>query len=145
MTTIKISHGFTLIEMLVVIAIIAILSTIAMPSYSSLMAKESLTATANELVSNYKFARSEAIKRNSIIKLSSSTDGSWVVTDGNIELKVFSPSTRGVVVTGLVNLNITATGQTQKTTISLKNHLDETMNLCIFPSGQSLLQTGDCA
>lgn len=141
----KISHGFTLIEMLVVIAIIAILSTIAMPSYSSLIAKESLTSTANELVSSYKFARSEAIKRNRIITLSASDNGNWVVTDGNTELKVFLPSTRGVVITGLVDLNITATGQTQKTNIALKNHLDETINLCIFPSGQSLLQTGHCA
>ena len=110
------------------------------------MAREQLTAAANELVSSYKFARSEAIKRSTLITLTATEAGLWVIKDSDDnELKIFTPPTHGIDVTGLTSISISATGNTAKTSISLTNSQGENMNLCILPSGQSQLQSEDCA
>jgi type IV fimbrial biogenesis protein FimT len=55
--------GFTLIELMITIAIAAIVLGLAIPSFTSTIASNRLTTGANELVTALNFARSEAIKR----------------------------------------------------------------------------------
>jgi len=55
--------GFTLIELMVTIAIAAILSAVAIPSFTSTISRNRLTNSANELVTTLNLARSEAVKR----------------------------------------------------------------------------------
>jgi type IV fimbrial biogenesis protein FimT len=57
------NSGFTLIELLITITIAAIVLGIAIPSFSSTIASNRLTTSANELVTALNFARSEAVKR----------------------------------------------------------------------------------
>jgi len=56
-------RGFTLVELLVVLAVGSILLTIAIPGYAFLVNGSRLTAATNDLVSALHLARSEAIKR----------------------------------------------------------------------------------
>ena len=58
------SKGVTLVELLVVIAILGILGAVALPAITGTLPNYRLRAEARELVSNFKKARLEAVKRN---------------------------------------------------------------------------------
>ncbi|MBI3145740.1 MAG: GspH/FimT family pseudopilin [Pseudogulbenkiania sp.] len=62
-------RGFTLIEMLVVIAIGAILLTLAVPGFAALMASSRMDNRTQALLSSVQFARSEAIRSNGNVYL----------------------------------------------------------------------------
>ncbi|SDS29952.1 type IV fimbrial biogenesis protein FimT [Halopseudomonas sabulinigri] len=61
--------GFTLIEMMVTIAVAAILVALALPSFRNLIVSSRLNGIASDMVDIVSFARSESIKRNSTIQL----------------------------------------------------------------------------
>lgn len=57
-------RGFSLVELLVALAVAAIGLAIAIPSFTGVIVSNQLTATANELVASLNAARLQAIKRN---------------------------------------------------------------------------------
>lgn len=69
------AEGFTLVELMVTVAVLAILTTLAIPSFTTLINSNQLVSQANELVAVMQGARSEAIRRNTRVYLCSSSDG----------------------------------------------------------------------
>ena len=65
----KNNNGFTLIELMVTIAIVGVFASIALPSFSSLIESNRISTATNELVSNLLFARSEALKRRNNVTI----------------------------------------------------------------------------
>lgn len=87
--------GITLIELLISMAIIVVMTTVAIPSYQSLTAHNRIVSQTNQLVAAIRLARSEAIKRGTPVTIckrsnyqcDTSTDG-WekgvlVIADAN--------------------------------------------------------------
>lgn len=68
-------EGFTLLELMVVIAIIAIFMGLAAPSFSSLITSTRLSSQTNELMADIRFARSEAAARGTRVVICPNTDG----------------------------------------------------------------------
>ena len=66
--------GFTLVELIVAVAITAILATLAVPSFSSLFAKKRVEGLIAELATDLQYARSEAITRNTMVQLTMGTN-----------------------------------------------------------------------
>ena len=67
--------GFTLVELMVTVAVLAIVSAIAIPSFASLINSNRLVSQANEMVAVVQSARSEAIRYNQRVYICSSSDG----------------------------------------------------------------------
>lgn len=74
--------GFSLIEMLVVLALIGIVTMLAAPSFNSAFLSNRLAAYANSFVASAQLARSEAIKRNRPVHVCRSADGAACAASG---------------------------------------------------------------
>lgn len=75
----KKTAGFTLIELMVVIGVIVILATIAIPAYNHMTSSNRVDGAVNALASTLAFARSEAIARGEQVAVcpsSNATTGS---------------------------------------------------------------------
>lgn len=71
------SAGFTLVELMMTLVILAILVTVALPNFTGFILNQRVKTTAFELVAALNYARSEAIKRNQNVVLQA-TGGDWL-------------------------------------------------------------------
>lgn len=65
-------QGFTLLELIITIALLAILMGIAVPSFRAAIQNNRMTTQANDLVTAFQLARSEAIKRGRPVSICAS-------------------------------------------------------------------------
>jgi type IV fimbrial biogenesis protein FimT len=66
--------GFTLIELMMVVALLAILLTVGMPGFNSFIVKTRISGATNELLGDLSYARSEAATRQVEVAVCVSTD-----------------------------------------------------------------------
>ena len=69
------SNGFTLIEMMIALALLAILIVAAIPSFNQFRERAALRGAADQMVSFWGDARFEALRRNSQVKVGFIQDG----------------------------------------------------------------------
>lgn len=74
--------GLTLIELLVTVALIAIIATVAVPSFNNLLQQHRTTSQAMQLFHSVQYARTEAVRQNATIRLSAHNNG-WCVHSGD--------------------------------------------------------------
>lgn len=68
-------RGFTLVELLVTIAMVAILAAIAIPSFTHTIQRDGVSSASNRLMADLDYARSEAATRGTYVSVCPSTDG----------------------------------------------------------------------
>ena len=79
------SRGFTLIELITVLAIVAIALGIGIPSVAAVIQTNRMAVAMNSLSGSFAYARSEAITRNHETIICKSRDGSFCTTKGGWE------------------------------------------------------------
>jgi type IV fimbrial biogenesis protein FimT len=126
--------GFTLLELLVTIAVAGILTAVAVPSFFSVINTNKLAAQSNELLAAIQYARSEAIRSNARVTVCGAasagaaadddcSDGQqpyWVVIGrasggGQEQLRVFSVAEPVKVTTDLEKITFSADGLARDT------------------------------
>lgn len=108
--------GFTVMELAVTVSIAAILATVAVPSFSTLLAGQRAKAAASELFASLLQTRSEAIKRNSNVTASQNAGGwhtGWQVLDPNGNPIDNHGAAPGVEVTGPAAVTFRPSGRVQ--------------------------------
>lgn len=75
------SAGFTLLECLVVVAIVGIITSLALPSYAQFLDREKINALSDEFAKTVTVARSAAIKTGVPVVLCASSNGDACTAD----------------------------------------------------------------
>ncbi|TWI00215.1 type IV fimbrial biogenesis protein FimT [Luteimonas cucumeris] len=84
------TKGFSLVELMTVVAIVAILAAIAFPSFHSTLQSNRVATTTNELIASMSLARTEAIRSRERGSVCTSADGATCGGDWNSGWLVWS-------------------------------------------------------
>ncbi len=79
----KQSNGFTVIELMIAVAIGAILVTMAVPFFTSVSERSAIATTSNEILSGLLLARSEAVRQEASVTFTPGTNNWQVDVAGN--------------------------------------------------------------
>ena len=74
------TRGFTLVEMMVTVAIAGIMLALAAPAMQQFVTQKAVSSSSDELVSALRFARSEALKRSSPVSVCGGNGGTTATT-----------------------------------------------------------------
>ena len=69
--------GFTIIEVMVVVAVLAIVLSIALPNLRVMIANTQIRSVAESVRNGFQVARTEAVKRNESVRFTLNANSSW--------------------------------------------------------------------
>lgn len=147
------SRGFTLIELMSIVAILSVLMMIAAPNMQSLIANQRARSAAYDLISDLSLARSEAVKRNLEVILSPQTAWAqgWTIKTGVAADMVAqrNPLGNGVTVTrSPASVTYDGSGRLSGITSTVRFELFDGINtyrcISLDPSGQPSTKVARC-
>ena len=74
------ARGFNLIELMIVVAIIAILTVVALPGFSGMLQNSNTRSAADSIENGIRFAQAEAVRLGRIVTFTPTSTGGWTVT-----------------------------------------------------------------
>lgn len=75
------SSGFTLIELMIVLVLLSIVATVALPGFSYVIESNRQTTVSNSLLGMLHYARTEAVRRSETTEVAPDGAGSFLVID----------------------------------------------------------------
>lgn len=135
-------RGFTLIELMIVLTLIAIMAGIGVPGFQTMVQNNRLTSATNSLLSALQYARSEAVTQRTAITVSPLNGADWesgaLITKGGIKLRETPPAGSGVTVTGsAASIIYQPDGSTTAATFSIEDSRPSTRQIKINGIGQA--------
>ena len=146
--------GFTLIELMVTVAVLAILTAIALPNYQAFVLNSRMTAQANDFLASLQLARSEAVKRNAPISMNAiggDWANGWQITDAGGNVLRVHPALEGASSLGgdATTITFQSNGQAGATTFNLCNpdtSIAPGRDITVEVSGRaSVIKPGTCS
>ncbi|GFM69952.1 GspH/FimT family pseudopilin [Pseudomonas capsici] len=101
------SKGFSLIELLVTVSVVAIVAALAVPSFTSTIQNNKADAELNDLQRALNYARLEAINRGVTVRIAPTSGADW-----KTELQVFLASDTSATPTALRKVAPLSSGAT---------------------------------
>lgn len=146
--------GFTLIELMVTVAVLAVVVSLAAPSFRSIVEAQRMRAAAFDLMADLTLARSEALKRGQIVApitlspVSGSWASGWSITAGEEVVSTKNTIGSGVSITGPTSVVFDRNGRVSSTVAKFAlADSSATRRRCISidPSGRPKSSTTECA
>lgn len=140
-------RGFTIIESMIVIAIVGIVAAIAAPSFRNILATTRVKTAAADIHLSLTRARSEAIKRNANITVDATAGwlAGWTLTNG-IETHA-AIGGGGITITGPTTITFTPNGRATTNPVQISLTSTETIVarcISITLSGQPVIKQEAC-
>lgn len=96
-------RGATLVEMLIGIAILAILIAVGLPSYTAWIQNTQIRTAAESVLNGMQLARNEAVRRNASVQLVLGAQSTWTIsvpgTAEQIQTRSYGAGSKNVTVT----------------------------------------------
>jgi len=146
----KRTGGFTLIELMIAIAIVAILLTVAAPSFSQAIANHRVKAAATDIHMSLLKARSEATLRNTNVTITPDGGGwavGWIVARGAVVIENHGPS-KGVTISNPGTVTYRSSGRVQgSVALTVASESVSTVIRCVTAdlSGRPYVKEGACS
>jgi type IV fimbrial biogenesis protein FimT len=148
-------RGFTLVELLIVVSVVAILAEVAIPSFQSLIASQRVKTTASTLQFALLRTRAESLKRNTNVTLAPATAGHWNAgwnvlnpVDGSSLSTYADAAAAGVTITGPATVVFQSSGRLSgAANVNFKLSSTGTTDIrCVLigPSGMPMVTTSGC-
>ena len=80
-------QGFTLVELLISVAVVGVLTLLALPSFNQWIANTKIRSTTESVLAGFQLARAEAVRLNRGVRMTLNADTSWTVAEvlsGNV-------------------------------------------------------------
>lgn len=165
------THGFTLLELMAAVTVLAVLLSIGVPSFAAIIRRNRVATQTNELVTALAIARSEAVKRGEPVAVCSTNaaqtacvdgwSGGWivftdaaepgVVDDTDVVLQRWSPPSEDKIgvdeEAGVSFVRYRADGRAQSASFNVvpqSCHADEARIVEVSSGGRVTSRTGAC-
>jgi type IV fimbrial biogenesis protein FimT len=146
-------QGYTLLELMVTVAIAGVLMTFVVPSFMGMIERNNIAATSNNLLSALYYARSEAVRTETNITFTPEADG-WVVTNAsNVNIVDYTVENDNVTLAENINNNDVVYNSRGRANITIGDNIEISFDnivmsrICLSLTGRPYIKAaneGNC-